>query len=254
MLKLIFLLALSLQWIVDGSNENSIRLEPFTLNVKSKSKPETGNYLALIRKLTRTHLERKIKKEIVVETLGNGPIGEFCLVELLMKALTLDKDTEGRSELRREFDESVTYISRVTFEGLASFGTDYSLDESILYDIQLQAFSGAAKKRLLNKIQTASDEPFLADARDLTVTFGIIPSSHSLEPEIADAGEKGSGSPEITDAREEDTGGTSSFSVIIGAGAGIFLLVVETILWCYRRRTQSDATAPAYEPRRESKT
>uniref|UniRef100_A0A7S4N1S6 SEA domain-containing protein n=1 Tax=Odontella aurita TaxID=265563 RepID=A0A7S4N1S6_9STRA len=237
MLKLIFLLAFSFYCQVDGSSETSVRLEPFTLNLNSKSKPETGDYLVLLRKLTGTHLEKKIKTEITVETLGDDSI-EFSHVELLMKALTLDKDIGGRRALRRELETSATYISKATFEGSAFFSTDNIPDESVLYDVQLQAFSGAAKKDLLNDIQAVSDEPFLANARDLSVTFGVVPSGHSPKQDITDEGEKSSRS--------------SLFPMIIGVGAGIFLLAVGTILWQFRQRTPSYLTKPAEEPRKES--
>lgn len=230
MLRLIVLVTAALGGWHVGAEDAAVRLEPFTLNLRSSSKPETGDYLVLLRKLTTTHLERKMIDEI--DVVDNH-------VELLMKALTLDKDVGGggNRRVRRELDEEESYyVSKATFEGSAFFATDgFIPDASILYDIQLQAFSGSSKKELMNELQSLSDEPFLANAQELSVTFGAV-SGHSLDPESANS----------ADASTE--GSSSLLPVIIGVGAGAVLLIGLVMFWYFKHRT------PSYlkEPRRDS--
>ena len=203
----------SLLILSDGADEAAVRLFPFTVQLRSKSKPEKGNYLVRLRNILEGHLRQN-----TIELLPSGTYGEgFIDVELFLAHFTLNEDDDVKNRnLRRDSQASTEYVLTAHFEGLVHFQSHAIPDEDVMYDIQLQAFSGNLRIDLLNEIQSSGDA-FFAAAHELQTFFGAIQAARPT-------------------GKENGLGSLPLLPMAIGVVVGIILIAIGSYAFYLRKR------------------
>ena len=141
---------------INEESINNVKLAPFSIELRSKKKSVTGNYLAELEQTTLNHLNDFFRGELMDSS------GEFYnFVNASLKVTAFSSEVEaGKRSLRRDLQSN--FIASVSYVGFLQFSGDSVPEEEFIRDLQLQAFIGQAKLYFLNQLEPSSDH-FLRD-------------------------------------------------------------------------------------------